>query len=78
MAVHDTNNLNRTRFSQQFEPDYDLKHRTRLLQFGSDFSSCPNKAVESEFLFGSDWKIWDPVSQKTINIHILYNNATYK
>ena len=26
------------------------------------------KAVESEFLFGSDWKKWDPVSQKTINI----------
>ena len=26
------------------------------------------KAVESEFLFGSDWKKWDPVFQKTINI----------
>ena len=38
------------------------------MQFGSDLSSCPNKAVESELLFGSDWKIWDPVSQKTINI----------
>ena len=26
------------------------------------------KAVESEFLFGPDWKKWDPVFQKTINI----------
>ena len=44
----------------------DLKYRTRLLQFGSDLSSCPNKAVES------DWKIWDPVSQKAINIQISF------
>ena len=41
------------------------------MQFGPDLSSCPNKAVESELLFGSDWKIWDPVSQKTINIPLM-------
>ena len=35
------NNVKSDQISQQFEPDYDLKYRTRLLQFGSDLSSCP-------------------------------------